>query len=248
MKIKWDIEKAKKEFEIKGLKLLEKEFKNVDYPMKCVAKCGHEKTLSLSNLKINHGLLCKECSHKKRAKERAFKYEDVKKYFEKEGCILLSKEYTRDSCKLKYVARCGHENKISFNKFRISEQGRVCAKCRHLSGKNHPNYNPNLTDEERINNRDYYAIEKWRISVYEKDNYTCQCCGDSKGGNLNAHHLNGFNWDIENRSNTKNGITLCERCHKDFHKKYGYGNNTIEQFREWYKCNTQLKKEKKHIH
>lgn len=60
----------------------------------------------------------------------------------------------------------------------------------------------------------------------------CQCCkGTSK--NLNAHHLNGYHWFVEGRFNVENGITLCEDCHKQFHKLYGMRNNTKEQFEEF---------------
>lgn len=81
---------------------------------------------------------------------------------------------------------------------------------------------------------------KWREEVYKRDNYTCQCCGDNKGGNLNAHHLDGYNWCNMKRFLIENGVTLCEDCHKNFHITYKYGNNTKEQFQEWIlkvKCN-----------
>lgn len=93
-------------------------------------------------------------------------------------------------------------------------------------------WNPNITDEEREKRRNGEQIQ-WRKDVYERDNYTCQCCGDNKGGNLNAHHLNGFHWDKEHRTDINNGVTLCEKCHKEFHKIYGKRNNTITQFREF---------------
>ena len=50
---------------------------------------------------------------------------------------------------------------------------------------------------------------------------------------LNAHHLDGWNWCKDKRFKTSNGITLCEDCHVEFHKEYGYGNNTKEQFQEF---------------
>ena len=44
------------------------------------------------------------------------------------------------------------------------------------------------------------------------------------------NELEIYNWDIENRTNVDNGITLSKEIHKKFHKIYGYGNNTKEQF------------------
>lgn len=100
-------------------------------------------------------------------------------------------------------------------------------------GKSHPNWNPRLTAEERVKKRKIPENYKWIKMVYKRDNYTCQCCGYDKGGTLIAHHLNSWHWDKENRFNIDNGITLCRTCHIDFHHKYGYLNNTKEQFLEY---------------
>ena len=107
------------------------------------------------------------------------------------------------------------------------------AKERYKDISNHPRYNPDLTEEEREKGRNMKGLSEWRNEVYKRDNYTCQCCGDNRGGNLNAHHINGYNWDKDNRTNINNGITLCKECHDDFHKIYGRGNNTLEQFKEF---------------
>lgn len=105
------------------------------------------------------------------------------------------------------------------------------------SGKNHYNYNPLITDEERVKNRySIYGEDRrfWRRKVYEKYDYTCVCC-KQRGGKLNAHHLNGYSWYEEGRYDVNNGVALCKSCHLDFHSKYGYGDNTKEQFEEYYK-------------
>jgi len=93
--------------------------------------------------------------------------------------------------------------------------------------------NSNLTEEQRAAGRIYPKYKKWRKEVYERDNYTCQYCGDSVGGNLNAHHIEGYNNNPKLRTDLGNGVTLCEECHLDFHHQYGYGDNTREQFEEW---------------
>lgn len=102
-----------------------------------------------------------------------------------------------------------------------------------VTGDKSPKWNPNLTNEERINKRKTLNDDKFRKSVMKKFNYTCCICGDNKGGNLNAHHLEGYNINKDKRYDTSNGVCLCVECHNNFHKQYGYGNNTKEQFEEW---------------
>lgn len=236
----WTIELARAEYEKRGVKLLDDVFTGVDSPMRIIAKCGHEKTLSITNLLVEHGLNCRPCSYWVGSAKRKFDFEYVKKYFEDHGCTLLSTEYVNWRGNLEYIARCGHNNKLSFHKFRNEGQGRLCRPCGRPKREDHFKFNPDLTDAERITNRDYYAIIEWRLNVFKRDNYTCVRCGDEKGGNLNAHHLNGYNWDVENRLNLDNGTTLCDYCHSDFHKQYGYGNNTMDQFKTWFDGNTEV--------
>ena len=105
------------------------------------------------------------------------------------------------------------------------------------SGKNNSNWNPNITDDERnklkYESRNYPEYHKWRTAVYKGDNYQCRICGDNKGHNLNAHHLESYANNPNLRTTLENGITICETCHKDFHHQYGMGNNTKQQFIEF---------------
>lgn len=111
---------------------------------------------------------------------------------------------------------------------------RACCTKILLSGKNHFNYNSNITDEERFKGRDYPEYNEFIKIVLARDNYTCQCCGKtSKDVALKVHHLDGYDWCREKRTDETNGITLCENCHSNFHTHYGYGQNTKVQFEEW---------------
>jgi 5-methylcytosine-specific restriction endonuclease McrA len=103
------------------------------------------------------------------------------------------------------------------------------------SGENAYNYNPNKTLEERMRDRNYSEYRIWRTRVYNRDNYTCVVCDNDKGGNLIAHHLFSYARNPTLRTELNNGVTLCRKCHSDFHNHYGYYNNTEDQFYEFKK-------------
>lgn len=76
----------------------------------------------------------------------------------------------------------------------------------------------------------------WREAVFAIDNWTCQKCairGNQTGGYLHPHHIKNFAEHKGLRTSIENGITLCKKCHTDFHKKFGYKNNTREQLEEF---------------
>lgn len=67
-------------------------------------------------------------------------------------------------------------------------------------------------------NRHSAEYSKWRTAVFERDGFKCQECGQV-GGTLNAHHIKEFAKYPELRFDVDNGITLCEKCHKDLHRR-----------------------------
>lgn len=69
-------------------------------------------------------------------------------------------------------------------------------------------------------------------TVYYRDNYKCRKCGEG-GGKLNVHHIKNFAKHKKLRTIPSNGITLCLKCHRQFHRKYGVKNNTIKQIKEF---------------
>jgi 5-methylcytosine-specific restriction endonuclease McrA len=79
-----------------------------------------------------------------------------------------------------------------------------------------------------INSRIRNSLEykKWRLSVFERDNYTCVHCGDSRGGNLQADHIKPFAIYPEFRFDLGNGRTLCKPCHQST-PSWGYGTRKI---------------------
>ena len=125
---------------------------------------------------------------------------------------------------------CSRECLNKWKSENIRGENHPCYGREGLKGENNPNYNPNKTQEKRELERQYPEYNDWRKEVFERDNYTCQCCG-KKGGNLNAHHIYGYAEYKDLRTDVDNGVILCEDCHKRYHKQYGKKNNNYKDFR-----------------
>jgi 5-methylcytosine-specific restriction endonuclease McrA len=67
--------------------------------------------------------------------------------------------------------------------------------------------------------RHSFLSREWRNKVFNRDGFTCQKCGDNKGGNLRAHHLLPWRYYPDYRYCMDNGITLCNKCHDEIHKR-----------------------------
>lgn len=99
-------------------------------------------------------------------------------------------------------------------------------------GELNPNWKGGITEDR--NTEEY---RQWRMAVFERDNYTCQCCG-KKTHYLEAHHLDNYAEYKDKRFDVDNGILLCRWCHNStekgsFHNECGTIGNTKEQFYRW---------------
>ena len=97
---------------------------------------------------------------------------------------------------------------------------------RRLTKENHPNWKGGITFwKKRI--WDSKKYKDWRRKVFERDNYTCQNCGEK--GYLEAHHTKSFTellkkYNIKSKEeadlcnslwNIRLGQTLCFKCHNN---------------------------------
>lgn len=56
-------------------------------------------------------------------------------------------------------------------------------------------------------------VKQWRTAVFQRDDYTCQGCGQ-RGGRLQADHIRPYSEFPDLRWDLNNGRTLCEPCHR----------------------------------
>lgn len=96
--------------------------------------CGHIRESNVGYVLQGKNRLCEKCQREEDRKRSLLPFESVKKYFEENGCKLISKEYHGCQKPLRYIAQCGHENQMCLNEFQ-SGSGRKCRRCswRHIS-------------------------------------------------------------------------------------------------------------------
>ena len=114
----------------------------------------------------------------------------------------------------------------------INGDTKSCGCLKHRKGPDNPCWDSTITNEEREQARKHPAYKEWRLGVYARDGFICQRCGQDRA-QLRAHHIESYSDNPELRTALINGITLCSKCHKDFHHVYGYKANTKKQLEEW---------------
>ena len=174
---------------------------------------------------------CPVCAIEEQHNEQRLPFNKVKKVFQKAGLILLAKTAKSNNTPLPFI--CPYHIAVGIQ-YRTYEKARDRNGCKYCTYDNWER--TTTTENEKI--RRSWRMDAWRKAVFERDGYTCQKCGDNKGGNLQAHHIENFSTNTTMRFNVENGITLCQKCHdpvwkNSFHFVYGTHNNTREQVEEF---------------
>lgn len=99
----------------------------------------------------------------------------------------------------------------------------VCRQAKKAK-QNNPNWRGGVTKSRKAE-MSTKAYKLWRLSVFERDKYTCQMCGQ-RGGDLQADHIKPWAYFPELRYDINNGRTLCEACHVTTYKDVFKWRNT----------------------
>ncbi len=196
----------------------------------CQCECGKTKIIKTSNLRSGK---TKSCGCIKTGN----KIEDLSN--QKFGLLTVISYHSQGKWRDSHwncICECGNNCISTRNNLKSGNKKSCGCKCEEWK-RNKPKgklsylWNENITDRSS-RNLDYLARE-WSIQVKRRDNYLCNLCKKSPSGKLNSHHLNNYKDFPLERYELENGVTLCKECHTLFHKKYGFKNNTKQQFEEF---------------
>ncbi len=244
------LQEVKRRSKEKGFIFLDDEF--IDSHYKHQFKCGIDKeihTADFNHISSGYGLKC--CALRKNKlnhENEKLSLQDVKNISKKNNLKFLDLKY--EGRNFKHNFKCLIDNKIYKATFRNISKGHglQCCKSRKLAlrlGNNNPNWNENISNEERINNthkrRKEIGLRNWRKLVKERDKNICQICGSNV--NINVHHLECYSKNKELRCDINNGICLDSKCHRKFHSLYGKFTNKKQfyEFKEKQCLNLELK-------
>lgn len=225
------IEKARELFHENGHRLISTEYKGFYEKLKFVCHCGEEDEISYGVMKRKSS--CKKCRARNTGGKKKESLEEVKKHVESKGCKFIDKYILKEKTRIKYICHCGAPHEMYMSNFK---KGNKCKECkrRNFQGVKNHNFNPNLSEDDRLEVGRYEEGYKfWRKSVYRKYDYKCDVCKKDSDNDLTAHHLEGYAENPKLRTDVSNGVCLCIECHKKFHSKYGYGNNNSKQYDEF---------------
>lgn len=130
-------------------------------------------------------------------------------------CELCNKEFVANYANFSKVRFCSYSCSNSLKKGRLGKTGSEIQKqaMRSRIGDKHPKWKGGRSYGYKTG---YYSTQykEWRVSVFKRDNYTCQSCGFyGAKGYITAHHIKSFAHYPDLRFEITNGLTLCEPCH-----------------------------------
>ena len=200
---------------------------------RCICSCGTIRDYAISELERGDTRSC-GCLRKKIIFDRCF--EDLtNKTYGKLLVVEYAGPHRRGGSQWKSECLCGKTSTVKATRLK-SGTTTSCGCYQKCRGSEHWNYDHSKSLIERENSKrgkiKDILYDDWRKAVFMRDNYTCQLTG-IKGGDLVSHHLYSWNTHKELRYIVDNGITISTILHNKFHKIYGRGNNTPEQFNEF---------------
>lgn len=259
IKFRHDIGTVGKLFSDGNCTLLDERYEDNRTPLKYKCECENISYIKLVN--FLKGIRCEECTAKKRIK---YNKDYIKGIVESNRCQYVSHERDCGQTRVVIICTCGREDSVYLPAFQLGAKCRTCAKesfREKMTGELHPNWKGGITEVHvwlrgRINN--------WRANSIQECNNRCVITGEEFNDVHHLYSFNLILQDVfdetgipirtgideysqkelemlsdacvQEHKKHPLGVCLKESIHIAFHNKYGYGNNTPEQFYEFKKA------------
>jgi Zn-dependent metalloprotease len=126
---RYTFEEVQKIFTAKNCVLQSTSYLNQTCKLEYIASCGHVNTKALKEFLNGNGIKCRNCALD------IPNYEKICKTFSDKNCQVtmtseqIQENYKNNTCKINYIAFCGHPNIVSYKNFTTLNQGINCPKC-----------------------------------------------------------------------------------------------------------------------
>ena len=257
-KTKLDYEYVYNEMFKYNIILLEDKYKNNSTPMNIICLNHLDKGVqTISWNTFQKSKQCKFCSYENFGLKNRKGIDFAKEEFSKKGYILLDTEYIGMNEKMKYICPKHPNNIKEITLAHLVYRDQGCLECfiDSVSGENSYRWKGGTSPIQQYFRK---KIESWKLDSMKQCNYKCIITGKSFNvihhlysfTNIITETLHNLNFPIYKEINkyTDNelnyieeeclrlhykyplGVCLIEKIHKLFHKEYGNGENTPNQF------------------
>lgn len=233
-----------------GLKLLEP-YISTNHKIHYVCpKCNEEKTFcNFQAVRKSKNFWCKECTNeelgitglKVHGRTSKITTEEVSEWFKQHNSKLIQFTGAKDPVIFECVNCHSPAKNKDFTSMKTRNPLCFCRAC-NIKRISAARRDPNLTDEDRKTRRERFPwYGYWCRRVYRVYKGLCCISGekvDWRKKGFVIHHLQGFTYFPELRTDVANGVVLKKEIHNEFHDKYGRHHNTLEQFKAFFKEKT----------
>jgi hypothetical protein len=157
------------EFANVGYELLSTEYKNQHERLKYRCECGSINYITYKSFRA--GQKCNHCKPiqesdltglKAYSQQVKLKYNDVKKVYDDDNCVLLSLDYKNNNTKMWFICKCG---KFVFNNFKRFQEGVRCKNpdCKYENFHESNNWNSKCIEYtyKHTNLQNTYRFDKF---------------------------------------------------------------------------------------
>lgn len=199
---------VKESFEKCGYRLISDRYDNNRTKLEYICPNGHKHSITWNDWRS--GYMCPYCAGNIKL-EIGF----VKKQFENENYILLSREYKNSSSKLEYSCPYGHIHEITYSNW---SSGWRCPTCKGIrqsmrTGKDAPFWKGGTSLDPYC---DIWKDKEYKKDIRDRDGNKClnPYCISECPEDLTIHHID-YN---KKNCNPSNLITVCRSCNSRANK------------------------------